>query len=86
MATIPARTASGSRYQTAASSATSVGIASGSMRFPCRSAVAVATPPPERAGGQTASPFASPVVPLHADTLADPNKLLASIRSLVDLA
>jgi len=26
------------------------------------------------------------VVPLHADTLADPNKLLASIRSLVDLA
>ena len=60
MATIPARTASGSRYQTAASSATSVGIASGSMRFPCRSAVAVATPSPERAGGQTASPFASP--------------------------
>jgi len=26
------------------------------------------------------------VVPLHADTLADPNKLLASIRSLLDLA
>ena len=25
-------------------------------------------------------------VPLHADTLADTNKLLASIRSLVDLA
>jgi transcription-repair coupling factor (superfamily II helicase) len=26
------------------------------------------------------------VVPLHADTLADPNKLLASVRSLVELA
>jgi hypothetical protein len=26
------------------------------------------------------------VVPLHADTLADPNKLLASVRSLPDLA
>jgi len=26
------------------------------------------------------------VVPLHADTLADPDKLLASVRSLVDLA
>jgi transcription-repair coupling factor (superfamily II helicase) len=26
------------------------------------------------------------VAPLHADTLADPNKLLASVRSLVDLA
>ncbi len=26
------------------------------------------------------------VVTLHADTLSDPNKLLASIRSLVDLA
>jgi len=26
------------------------------------------------------------VVPLHADTLADPNKLLASVRSLLDLA
>jgi transcription-repair coupling factor (superfamily II helicase) len=26
------------------------------------------------------------VVPLHADTLADPHKLLASIRSLVELA
>jgi transcription-repair coupling factor (superfamily II helicase) len=26
------------------------------------------------------------VVPLHADTLADPHKLLASVRSLVDLA
>jgi len=25
------------------------------------------------------------VVPLHADTLADPNKLLASVRSLVEL-
>jgi Transcription-repair coupling factor (superfamily II helicase) len=25
------------------------------------------------------------VVPLHADTLADPNKLLASVRSLIDL-
>jgi transcription-repair coupling factor (superfamily II helicase) len=25
------------------------------------------------------------VVPLHADTLADPNKLLASVRSLLDL-
>ena len=25
------------------------------------------------------------VVPLHADTLADPHKLLASVRSLVDL-
>ena len=26
------------------------------------------------------------VVPLHADTLADPHKLLASVRSLLELA
>ena len=63
MATIPARTAAGMRCQTAASSATSGGIASASIRNPNRSAwsdVAAATAPPERAGGQTASPFASP--------------------------
>ena len=63
MATIPARTASGSQYQTAANSATSVGIASASMRLPSRSAwlaVAPATPPAKRAGGQTALLFASP--------------------------
>ena len=63
MATIPARTATGRRCQTEARSATSVGIASASMRMPNRSAwsgVTTAMPRPERAGGQTASPFASP--------------------------
>ena len=63
MATIPARTASGKRCQTAASSATSGGVASASIRTPNRSAWsagAAARPPPKRAGGQTASPFASP--------------------------
>jgi len=52
MATIPARTASGRRCQTAASSVSSGAIASASMRLPNRSAwsaVASATPPPKTA-------------------------------------
>jgi hypothetical protein len=52
IATIPAQTAWGRRCQTAANSATSVGIATGAMSLPNRSAwlaVAPATPPPETA-------------------------------------
>ena len=52
MATIPARTPSGRRCQTTASSATSVGIGSASTRLPNRSARAAVTPataPPEPA-------------------------------------
>ena len=59
MATIPARTASGRRCQTAASSATSGGIASASMRLPDRSASsagAAAAPRSERAGGDESHP------------------------------
>ena len=60
MATIPARTASGRSCQTAASSATSGGITSASMRLPDRSASsagAAATPRSERAGGDESHPF-----------------------------
>jgi hypothetical protein len=63
MAAIPARTASGRRCQTAASSATSGAIASASMRLAERSAweaVAPGTSPPKRAGGQNASPLLRP--------------------------
>ena len=60
MATIPARTASGRRCQTAASSSTSVGIASASMRVPNRSAwaaVAPSTSPPKTALLRPPSPL-----------------------------
>ena len=61
MATMPARTASGRRCQTAASSATSAGIASASIELPSRSAwaaVAPATPPLKTALLRPPSPVA----------------------------
>ena len=62
MATIPARTASGRRCQTAASSTITVGIASASMRLPIRSASsagAVARLRSEGQGGDESHPFAA---------------------------